>query len=214
MEHGKVVIVDYGIGNLFSVRRAFEVCGAEPELSSDRSVILDADRLVLPGVGAFADGMDGLRKLDLIEPIRRYAKTGKPFLGICLGMQMMMDRSYEFGEYEGLGLISGDVQPIPRQGSNGIPHKIPHVGWSELRMSQRNGAGGTILDNITEGSAVYFVHSYAVVPSSVNDRLANTTYDGLELAAVIGRGRMFGCQFHPERSGAIGLTIIQNFCRV
>lgn len=208
----EIVVVDYGVGNLFSVQRALEVCGFDAALTDDPERISDAERIVLPGVGAFSDGMAELRSRGLIEPIRGFVRSGRPFLGICLGMQMMFERSFEFGEHEGLGLVPGEVRPISRTGRAGLAHKIPHVGWSELIPSGDSRWDRTILDGLESGSAQYFVHSFAAEPAHDGDRLADTNYNGLCLAAVIGHDRAWGCQFHPERGGPLGLRIIRNFC--
>jgi len=205
-----VTIIDYGVGNIFSVCRAFEHCGAEVRLCDSEREILQAERLVLPGVGAFADGMAGLRSRNLIEPINQFAGTGRPFLGICLGMQMLMESSEEFGLQQGLGLIPGKVVAIPSTGDNGVPHKIPHIGWNELLISETNRVG-TIFDNTSSGSAVYFVHSFHVVPKFSQSRLADCDYNGRMICAAVRSDSIYGCQFHPEKSGEIGLTIIKSF---
>lgn len=208
-----VAVIDYGVGNLLSVTRALEVCGARVALVHTASEIERATHLVLPGVGAFADGMAGLGERGLIEPIRAYAATHKPFLGICLGMQMMLDVSEEFGEHAGLGLIPGRVVHIPKTDEHGRPHKIPHIGWSELLHGpQAVRWDRTIMDGIVEGSDVYFVHSFMAMPTDQSHRLAETSYHGRIVSGVIQSGNMFGCQFHPERSGAVGLRILKNFC--
>jgi glutamine amidotransferase len=210
-----VTVVDYGIGNLLSVCRALEHCGASVQLTAEPSSVGKADRLVLPGVGAFADGMAGLTAGGFIGPIRSFAERGKPFLGICLGMQMMLDVSEEFGTHEGLGLIPGKVVAIPATGADGRPHKIPHIGWNGIIPHTPQGDWkGTILEGLEIGTSVYFVHSYVSTPSSANDRLADCDYDGRLLAAVIRSGPLYGCQFHPEKSGEAGLRILRNFLRM
>jgi glutamine amidotransferase len=207
-----VTVIDYGIGNLFSVARAIEHCDAEVHLTDDPQKILDADRLLLPGVGAFEDGMRGLRERGLIEPIQNYAQSGRPFLGICLGMQMMLDESEEFGNHRGLGLIPGRVQAIPREGTDGKPHKIPHIGWNGLVSTPASeNWNDTIMRRVEPGEAVYFVHSFSPVPADPAHRLANCIYDGHALAAVIKSGNLYGCQFHPEKSGETGLKIFHDF---
>lgn len=207
-----VGIVDYGMGNLFSVCRAVERCGATPALVSTPEEIESARWLILPGVGAFADGMAGLRGLGLIEPLQRYAASQQPFLGICLGMQMMMDWSVEFGRHEGLGIIAGGVIPVPPCDTAGSPHKVPLIGWSNLEIPpHRNDWGGTMLRTTKPGDAAYFVHSFMVAPDHAGDRLADTDYGGVKVCAAISRGRISGCQFHPEKSGDIGLGILKTF---
>lgn len=203
-------VVDYGMGNLLSVCRAIERCGATPRLPRSPSDIADAERLILPGVGAFKDGMDGLRERRLVELVRAFCASGRPFLGICLGMQMMMEASEEFGRHAGLGLIPGTVVEIPRV-SNGAQRKIPHIGWNALRPTGVPWEG-TLLSGLTPGTAsVYFVHSYAVKPADPSCVLADCLYDGCRIPAAVQAGPLHGCQFHPEKSGETGLAIIRNF---
>jgi len=209
-----VTIIDYGMGNLLSVSRAFAHCGAQPVLTATPEGIRAAERLVLPGVGAFADGMAGLRERGLIDPIREHAAGGKTFLGICLGMQMMLDSSEEFGSHAGLGLIPGRVVAIPPTGVDGKPHKIPHIGWNGLVPSSVATAwNGTVLEGIRPGAAAYFVHSFTAVPVDPAHRLADCLYNGRVIAAVIRAGEVYGCQFHPEKSGEVGLDIVRDFLR-
>lgn len=209
-----VTVVDYGIGNLFSVQRAFERCGATVTLASDADAIGAAERLVLPGVGAFADGMRGLRERGLVDPLRRYAAGGRPLLGICLGMQMLGSVSEEFGEHEGLGIIPGRVVRLPAAGVGGATHRIPHIAWSELRRVADDAWGDSPLAETPEGTPVYLVHSYHLVPDAPGARIAHCVYDGHEVSASIGVGRVFGCQFHPEKSGEAGLRILSAFLRI
>jgi imidazole glycerol-phosphate synthase subunit HisH len=209
----KVTVIDYGIGNLYSVGRALERCGADVLVSDDPAAIESTSRLVLPGVGAFADGMLGLRERDLVTPIRRYAESGRPLLGICLGMQMLASVSEEFGEHQGLDLIPGRVRSVPAVDVEGRPHKIPHIGWSALRTPAGAEWQGSILENTPPGSAVYLVHSFAVVPDDPSHRLADCHYGGHAIAAAIWRGPISGCQFHPEKSGDVGLAILARFLR-
>lgn len=209
-----VTVIDYGIGNLLSVCRAIEHCGAEAVLSSSASAIASAERLILPGVGAFHDGMLGLQERGLVEPIRQYCAANRPFLGICLGMQMMMGSSEEFGYHEGLNLVPGTVTAIPGV-SAGVRRKIPHIGWSALRTAAGGNWTSTILDGLEPGiDSAYFVHSYAVKPDNSAHCIAECLYDGHHIAAVIRSGNRHGCQFHPEKSGETGLAIIRNFCRL
>ncbi|GAN29237.1 imidazole glycerol phosphate synthase subunit HisH [Legionella pneumophila] len=210
-----VSIVDYGVGNLLSVARAFQYFDASVNLVSTPEEIMSADRLVLPGVGAFEDGMKGLTTLNFIEPIKQFARSGKPFLGICLGMQMMLSRSTEFGQHEGLDLIAGEVVSVPSHGVDGQLHKIPHIGWNELvSTSEGEDWCHTILKNIPLNSSVYFVHSFMAMPSNPKKRLADTLYDGQAISAVIKDENMYGCQFHPEKSGEVGLEIIKQFLQI
>ena len=207
-----ITIVDYGMGNLLSVSRAFEAVGARARLSSTPEEIARAERLVVPGVGAFGDGMRGLMEHGLAQPIKDYAASGRPLLGICLGMQLLFDSSEEFGEFGGLGLIPGRVRPVPARAADGRPHKIPHIGWSAIvPAATRREWSGTLLEGIDPGAATYFVHSYAPEPEDGRDRLADTFYDGCRISAVVQRGAISGCQFHPEKSAAMGLKILANF---
>lgn len=212
MQRPRVTVIDYGIGNLLSVCRAFEHCGAEVRLAVSPMEVEKAERLVLPGVGAFVDGMAGLSAGGFIGPIRNYVQTGRPFLGICLGMQMMLETSEEFGVHEGLGLIPGNVLAIPPTGMNGKPHKIPHIGWDAIFPSTPTmDWKGTILAGIKPGTAVYFVHSFAAALSNPAHRLADCDYNGRIISAVLKCGNLYGCQFHPEKSGEAGLWVIRNF---
>lgn len=206
-----VTIIDYGTGNLLSVARAFEHCGASVLLTNDPMKITNADYLVLPGVGAFADGMLGLTERGLVEPIKTFAAKDRPFLGICLGMQLMLDESEEFGANEGLGLIPGKVVAIPAVGSDGAPHKIPHIGWNEICAPANMSWEGSILGDTPDKSAFYFVHSYTAVPAKHGNRLADCYYNGQLIAAAIRLRNMYGCQFHPEKSGTAGLSILNDF---
>ncbi len=205
-----VTVVDYGTGNLLSVRQAFQHAGADVELADDAVGVERAERLVLPGVGAFRTCIGNLRERGLIEAVRSFAVTARPFLGICVGMQMMLDGSEEFGWTEGLGLISGRVEAIHPAGADGTSHKIPHIGWAELKASER-GWKDSILDGEVEGASVYFVHSFAVLPENREHVLAVCDYNGIEIVAAVVRDNLFGSQFHPEKSGPVGLRIISNF---
>lgn len=207
----KVVIIDYGAGNLLNVVRAFEHCEAEVSIAETADAIDGASRLVLPGVGAFSDSMQELKNRDMIEAILFYAKSGKPLLGICLGMQMLLDTSEEFGNWDGLALIPGKVIGIPKTGVDGKSHKIPHIGWNQLISELEESWERTVLDSITKGSSVYFVHSFMAVPTHEEHRLADCDYDGRQVCAVVQRENIIGCQFHPEKSGPTGLQIIRNF---
>jgi len=207
----RVTVVDYGIGNLYSVCRALERCGGEVTLSGDASQIEAAPHLVLPGVGAFSDGMRGLQERGLIDPVQRYATSGRPLLGICLGMQMLASVSEEFGCHEGLGLIPGQVVAVPNKTTDGQAQKIPHIGWNGLVPAAGALWGDSILKETPEGTAVYLVHSYSVVPDDPGHRLADCLYGGHRIATAIRRGPVVGCQFHPEKSGEAGLAILAQF---
>ncbi|MEO6407258.1 MAG: imidazole glycerol phosphate synthase subunit HisH [Burkholderiaceae bacterium] len=208
----EVVVIDYGVGNLLSVQRALEHCGARVEVTADPAKIRASKRVVLPGVGAFADGMAALRSHGLDAVVREVAAAGMPLLGICLGMQMLFGRSDEFGVTPGLGLIPGQVVRIPATTSSSTPQKIPHIGWNELVLpSQRAGWQGTLLDGIAAGDAVYFVHSFMAEPAVPGHRLADCYYGDARVAAAVQRDNVLGCQFHPEKSGAVGLQVLRNF---
>jgi imidazole glycerol-phosphate synthase subunit HisH len=201
----RVVVVDFGLGNLHSVVKALRHEGADVLLTEKPEDVRGAERLVLPGVGAFADGMAGLRKRNLVEPLREFIATGRPFLGICVGMQLMAERGREFGTVEGLGWIRGEVVPIAPS-DPGL--KIPHMGWNELIVRTAH----PVLDGLGSGTHAYFVHSYHLRPEDAADRLADTDYGG-PLAAMIARDNLIGTQFHPEKSQMAGLRLIANFLR-
>lgn len=209
-----VAVVDYGVGNLLSVSRALSHCGARVAVTADSTVILKAPRVILPGVGAFASGMSALRERGLDRVVAQVAEAGTPLLGICLGMQMLMDTSEEFGETLGLGLIPGRVVQIPSQTMNGESQKIPHIGWSGLWpvQPQTSWAHG-LLQGIEPGDAVYFVHSYMAQPQLIEHRLADCLYGGVHVSAVVQCAHVAGCQFHPEKSGEVGLRLLRNFLR-
>jgi imidazole glycerol-phosphate synthase subunit HisH len=208
----KVIVIDYDRGNLLSVGRALEHCDGEVEITSSLAKIRDAERLVLPGVGAFGDAMEELQKREFVEHIKAFAAGGRPFLGICVGMQLMFESSDEFGRHEGLGLIPGRVQTVPSQRADGKPHKVPHIGWSELApASAAQTWDGTILEGLPPPAYCYFVHSFAAEPADEAHRLADCHYNGQRLAAAVHRDNLWGCQFHPEKSGETGLHILRNF---
>lgn len=207
-----VTVIDYGMGNLLSVTRALEHCGADVKMTVDPDVIRTSPRVVLPGVGAFGDGMAELRRQSLDEVVQEVAALGTPLLGICLGMQMLLDESEEFDLTSGLGLIPGRVEPVPTKTVDGHSQKIPHIGWNDLVLPLgRESWEGTILQEIKLGEAVYFVHSYMAVPSNSGHRIADCIYGGMRVAAAISRDNIFGCQFHPEKSGEVGLKILRRF---
>ena len=210
----KVTIIDYGLSNLLSVQHAFAHFGAETVLTDKAEEILAADALVLPGVGAFRDGMDGLERLGLVEPIRAKAAAGTPLLGICLGMQMLFDESEEFGLHKGLGLIPGRVVKIPDTDTDGQPQRVPHISWDPLYPAEgREDFSGTALAAVRPGEECYFIHSYEAKPTVAEDRLADTVYGGRKICAAAVHGSVLGCQFHPEKSGPVGLKIVEQFLR-
>ncbi len=200
-----VAIVDYGVGNLFSLVSSFAAIGVEAAASGDPALLLSADRLVLPGVGAFGDAARQLRDSGLAEVLLRAVEKGTPLLGICLGMQLLLEKSYEYGEHPGLGLIPGEVRPIAER----IPadYKIPHIGWNALRFT---GKPCPLFREIREGDFVYFVHSYA--GTGCGEATAAVTEYGAPLTAAVWRDNVYGCQFHPEKSGPVGLRILRAFC--
>lgn len=210
----KISIIDYGLSNLLSVQHGFAHFGAETELINTPQQVLAAKALVLPGVGAFRDGMAGLERLGLIEPICQKAAEGTPLLGICLGMQMLFEESEEFGLHKGLGLIPGRVVRIPDTDSSGVPQKVPHISWAPLLPAGREDFSGSALAQVKPGQECYFIHSYQAKPADPADRLAVTTYGGREICAAAAKGSVVGCQFHPEKSGPVGLSILEEFLRI
>jgi len=215
MRRPEVVVIDYGMGNMLSVCRGLEHCGATVMASDESDIILAAPKVVLPGVGAFADGISELRRQKLDIVVREVAARGVPLLGICLGMQMLLDESEEFGVTAGLGLIPGRVVPVPPVTAEGYPQKIPHIGWNTLDVPQgRRNWDGTLLQEVKPGEAVYFVHSFMASPSNPDHLIAECFYGGVSVAATIGRENVFGCQFHPEKSGEIGLKVLRRFLQV
>ncbi len=211
----KITIINYGVGNLLSVSKAFEKLGAIVEVSNEIEKIVNADRLVLPGVGAFPNAMEEIQNLNLIEAIKEYRIKERPLLGICLGMQLLMDESREFKRTKGLGLIPGKVVEIPKNNSADKFLKVPHVGWAELIKMQNKSIGySKLLENIGLYSYMYFVHSYMSVPENREHLLASYNYDGNEIPAIVGIDNVFGCQFHPEKSGKDGLKILSAFLNI
>ncbi|AGF78989.1 imidazole glycerol phosphate synthase, glutamine amidotransferase subunit [Desulfocapsa sulfexigens DSM 10523] len=207
-----VAIIDVGINNLLSVTSAFEFCGAKVSLVKNENDLLQAERLVLPGVGAFKDGMKKLEGEQLISGIKKISEEGKPLLGICLGMQMLFDSSLEFGLSPGLGLIPGKVVPIPPKDKSENNIRIPHIGWSSLYPCGDAGMWEeTVFKKVKVGSFVYFVHSFMAVPEQGKHILAETQYCGHRIVAAVKKDNIFGCQFHPEKSGEVGLSIIDAF---
>jgi len=194
-----------------SVARAVEKCGAAPTIVTDPAALAQAGHLILPGVGAFRDGMAGLACHGLDEAVRDFAASGRPLLGICLGMQMLAEESVEFGRHPGLGLVPGRVVPIAAAGPNGVGHKIPFIGWAEIAPQRADGFAGTPLAGLQPHDAVYLLHSYHFEPERPEDRLATYDYDGVTVTAAVARDNILGCQFHPEKSGPTGLRIVAEF---
>ena len=212
MSTPEVTVIDYGVGNVLSVQRGLEHCGSKVILTADPEKILAAKRVVLPGVGAFVNAMQALENLDLVSVIRELDRRKIPLLGICLGMQLLLEESEEFGVTAGLGLIPGRVIPVPDRTLSGATQKIPHIGWSALQPS--NGLGGwqhSLQQDNSPGEAVYFVHSFIAVPTDPAHRIADCLYGGHKIPATISRDQITGCQFHPEKSGEVGLKILHRF---
>ncbi|MBQ4585207.1 MAG: imidazole glycerol phosphate synthase subunit HisH [Clostridia bacterium] len=201
-----IAIVDYGVGNLFSVKSSFSYIGAEAMVTGDEDQIRRADKILLPGVGAFEDAIAKLRSTGLDKVIIDEAKNGKPIMGICLGMQLLFEKSYEFGTHEGLGLLKGSV--VPMKGVIDEALKIPHIGYNALIFKKNH----PLFKYIKDGDYVYFVHSF-YAKDCEDSLLATTEYDK-ELTAIVGKGNVMGCQFHPEKSGEIGLNILRAFCEM
>jgi glutamine amidotransferase len=212
MKHEKIVVVDYGLGNLYSVQRALEHCGATNVcVSSAIDDVISADKLILPGVGAFEDGIRGLNNLGLTEPIKSHARQNKPILGICLGMQLLATTSNEFGSHHGLNLIPGKVIPIPTECTTGIRRKVPFIGWASLSVLGRNGTTNPVLDELGKEQSVYLVHSYYFSPDQDADLVATYDYQGIKVTAAIRSNKIYGFQFHPEKSGVVGLGLLRAF---
>ena len=201
-----IAIIDYGVGNLFSLRSSLERVGAETIVTSDKAAIRAADKIILPGVGAFEDAAKKLKELGLDEVVKDEAAKGKPLMGICLGMQMLFERSYEYGCHEGLGLLKGSVVPLKGYVDDGL--KIPHIGWNALRFEKEN----SLFRYCKEGDCVYFVHSYYA--SDCEDSVIATAEYGKTVTAAVAKGNVMGCQFHPEKSGEVGLRILRAFCEM
>ncbi len=199
-----IAILDYGVGNLFSLHSSLQRVGAEAVITSDKNVIKNADKIILPGVGAFADASKKLRNSGLDEVLKAEVKKGKYMMGICLGMQLLFEKSYEYGEYEGLGLLKGSV--VPMKGRIDEVLKIPHIGWNGLHFERPH----FLFQDCKEGECVYFVHSYYAVDCK-DSLLASTDY-GVQMTAAVGKDNVLGCQFHPEKSGETGLKILRAFC--
>lgn len=200
-----IAIVDYGVGNLFSLRSSLKCIGAEAEITSDPAAVRGADKLILPGVGAFGDAVKKLRDSGLYDVVREQAASGKEIMGICLGMQLLFEKSYEYGEHQGLGLLKGKVVPMEGRIPEGL--KIPHIGWNGLRFRKES----RLLEYVKENDCVYFVHSFYA--EECDDSVIATAEYGRELTAAVEKGNVMGCQFHPEKSGRVGLAILRAFCQ-
>lgn len=213
MKNETVAIIDYGVGNLFSVHKAFSKIGVNSFITSNPEEIASSSKVVLPGVGAFKNGMRKLIETNLLNIVKDVANSGKPLLGICLGAQMLLDSSEEFGDTLGLGLIRGKVTEIPKFSNSGQRIRVPNIGWNNLCYPRGSSSiKGTVLDSIPETSMTYFVHSFMMSPEDPETRLADIDYEGIRISAAIKSGNISGTQFHPEKSGTIGLQILRNFC--
>ena len=201
-------ILDYGAGNLKNVCRAIEHLGYEYRLIASVAKFKDIDKLIIPGVGAFKVAMEQLIELSLVEPVKELAEKGVPILGICLGMQLLFDRSLEFGVTKGLGLIPGELALIPQQEIDGKRHKVPHIGWNELILDD---SSSRIVEGLKTDDAVYFVHSYMAEKYAEENLVAHCVYGELTIPSIVQDRNVYGCQFHPEKSGDIGLSILNNF---
>ena len=199
-----IAIIDYGVGNLFSLRSSFAAIGQEATVTNDIEEIRRADRLILPGVGAFQDAAEKLRASGMDRAVKEEAARGKPLMGVCLGMQMLFERSYEYGVHQGLGLLKVEIRPIAERIPAGL--KIPQMGWNALKIVKDS----PLLKYTREGEYVYFVHSYSAV--NCDESLLAVTEYGADLTACVGKGNVFGCQFHPEKSSDVGLRILKAFC--
>ena len=201
-----IAIIDYGVGNLFSLTSSFAAIGAEVKVTNKKEDIESADKIILPGVGAFEDAAKKLRESGLVEVIKAQAANGKPLMGICLGMQLLFDKSFEYGEHEGLGFIKGNVRPI----TDVIPsdYKVPHIGWNALRFKKES----PLFKYINNGDYVYFVHSFYA--ADCDEAVTAVSEYGAELTACVENKNIFGCQFHPEKSGDVGLNILRAFAEM
>lgn len=208
-----ITIIDYQISNLFSVKHACEHLGIEAEISSDKETLLKSQGAILPGVGAFGDAMENLKKLDLIGPIKEFIASGKPFMGICLGLQLLFSESEEFGHHQGLNIIPGHVQRFPGQNSQGKTIKVPQISWNQIYAPETNRWKGSPLQTLKNKEFMYFVHSYFVNPENKEVILSLTDYEGIEYCSSLFYKNIFASQFHPEKSGPEGIKIYRNWAK-
>lgn len=211
----KVAIIDYEVGNLFSVRHACQAVGLDPVVTTDKRILLESSAAILPGVGAFGAAMENLRKLDLVAPILDFIASGRPFMGICLGMQLAFEESEEFGSHKGLGLVRGRVARFSNRGPGGATVKVPQIGWNRIHPPDRKSDSwtGTPLEGVAPGEYMYFVHSYFALPADPEDTATVTVYEGTRYCSAISRGNVFASQFHPEKSASEGLRIYANWAK-
>mgnify|MGYP001418168569 CR=1 FL=1 len=210
----KITIVDYGCGNILNLIRAIKFLGFDAEATNDKHKIINSSNLILPGVGAFGNAIEKLEKNNLKNSIIEYARLNKPLFGICLGMQLLFTTSFEFGRHKGLNLIEGEVIKISNKKNKEI--KIPHVGWNQIYPIKKDNKewNNEILKDISIGNSFYFVHSFVGVTKEVNSTIATCNYYGITIPAVVSINNIYGCQFHPEKSGDSGLYILKNFCTI
>ena len=213
----QISIVDYGLGNLFSVKQALEFCGDSKDIrvviTSSPSIIKESDYLVLPGVGAFENAMHEIISRDLKDPIKKFASTGKPLLGICLGMQILASSSEEFGQHQGLNLIPGEVSHIGDTNSDDSPRKVPSIGWKNINVKQNTNTFNNAL-SLHENQSVYFVHSFHFLPEDEGHLIASYDYGDTKISAAVQKDNIIGYQFHPEKSGQNGLKILESFLNI
>ena len=214
MSNKIVTIIDYGVGNLFSVTNAIHKCGFQANATSDVNEILNAKALILPGVGAFKNGIDNIKKKNLVDAIKKFVAQGKPLLGICLGMQLLAKKSLEFGVHNGLSIIDGTVMPLANHIKLGKNIKIPNIGWTELEKTCNLDWQKTIFNNLRTSDQVYLIHSYYFKPSDSKYILANADFNGKKICIAVKKGNVYGTQFHPEKSGEVGLQVLRNFCNL
>lgn len=210
MKNSKIAVIDYGLSNLYSISKALKLFAANVFITDELSGLQSADAAVLPGVGAFEAGINGLKLRGLTDGIKEFANSGKPILGICLGAQLMLSRGYEFGVFEGLDLIKGEVVRFPET----VKEKIPHIGWNEIYPQKAVDWDKTVFDFSKKNVNMYFIHSYIMKPEKSENILALSDYAGFEFCSAIREKNIYGCQFHPEKSGKAGLEIIKNFVNI
>jgi glutamine amidotransferase len=210
----KVVIVDYQMGNLFSVKNACLYVGLDAEIVKDGNELLAADALILPGVGSFGQAMENLHRLDLVSPLKDFIASGRPYFGICLGLQLLFEGSEEFGHHKGLAVLEGNIVRFPEKRPNGRRIKVPHMGWNTIRRSpHREEWSESLLAGINEGAYMYFVHSYYASPTSREAGFTLTNYEGVEFCSTVSMGNLFAAQYHPEKSARDGIKIYRNFAK-
>jgi glutamine amidotransferase len=211
MNNKKIAIIDYGVGNIFSINQACNKVGLNTIVTSDAALISNSDAIILPGVGAFGDAMNNLKKLNLVETIINFANTGKPFLGICLGMQLLFNASEEFGNHKGLGLIDGEIKKFNFSKIDNNITKIPQIQWNKIYHKENTNWNNSCLSNVENNSYMYFVHSYYAIPNDKNTILSYTEYANFEYCSSVKKENITGIQFHPEKSGEIGIHIYKNW---